>query len=792
MLKNYFLIACRNLVRHKSFSLLNIFGLTIGLTCSILIYLWVKDEMSYDRFNTQASSIYRITADASNVATAVVPGVAAPALEAAIPEIKQVVRVKASGGLFLADNRSFEEKDVLYADAGFLRLFTYPLLSGDLNTALSAPDGIVITEDIARKYFGSTDVLGKIIRANNDIVAHDLVVKAVLKTIPANSHLQFGILLPYKLFEQTKDYDNSWGNYEVYTYLQTNEHFNDINRLQEDVTAVFRKNQPAVPAGSTPEKFILQSLTDIHLRSGRLLLDVEGQGSLQHVRIFSLIAFFILGIACINFMNLATALSGQRAKEVGLRKAIGALRGQLMLQFIGESVLLALIALFIALLATRLLLPLFNGLAGKHIETSFLHPDNGLLFIGVTILTGIVAGSYPALFLSSFKPVQVLKGLKTTNTKGISLRNGLVVFQFVVSVVLIVSTLVVYQQLHFISSRYPGFDKDNLLYVKMPQTGDLHDNTQALKSSMAQLSGVSDYTITNYLPVYLPTGTTDIEWPGKDPAVKDAIPHLSVDPHFIQTFRMQMKSGRFFSEAFKGDDKNYVVNESALKMMRVDAAAAIGMPLELNGHKGQIIGVVKDFNFKPVQQAIEPLILKTNNSGGYLVVRTAPGSIEKTMAQVKRVFDKIYPNNPFAYNFVDKDLDRLYIAEQQMGRLFNVFAVLSVIISCLGLFGLAAFTARKRIKEIGIRKVLGANETNIVAMLSKDFLKLVLIALIFAFPIAWWTMEKWLQNFVYRIELSWWIFIVAGVIAILIAFITVSYQSVRAAFSDPVKNLRSE
>lgn len=791
MIKNYFLIALRNLVRYRSFSLLNIFGLTIGLTCSILIFLWVQDENSYDKFNDHAENIYRVTGESSGTGgLAIIPVTAGPALQAAIPSVKQTVRVKQSGGLFTAGDKSFDEKAVFYADAAFLKMFTYPLLSGDAATALTGPDGIVLTEDMARKYFGSTDVLGKMIRVNNDIVPHDLVVKGVLKAIPGNSHLQFGFLLPYSLYKSTKDYEDDWGNWDVYTYIQTSPVA--FSKLEREVRDVFRKNLPPTPAGATPEKFYLQPLTDIHLRSGRLMLDVDGQGNIQHVRIFSLIALFILGIACINFMNLATALSGQRAKEVGLRKSIGALRGQLMLQFIGESVLLALIALVIALITASLLLPLFNSLSDKHISPAFLHWRNSLIFLGIAIGTGLVAGSYPAFFLSSFKPVQVLKGVKTNATKGLSLRNGLVVFQFAISVVLIVSTIIVYQQLSFIRNRYPGFDKENLLYVQMPQTGDAYQNTQALKAAMAQLPGVSDYTITNYLPTYLSTGTTETNWPGKDPAMRDVIPHLSVDAHFLTTFRMQLRSGRFFSEDYKGDEQNYVVNERALKMMKVSAEAAIGLPFSLNGNKGQIIGVVKDFNFKPVQQAIEPLVIKPNRYGGYLVIRTHPGNIEKTMAQVKQVFDKIYKDSPFAYNFVDKDLDRLYLSEQQMGRLFNVFAVLSILVSCLGLFGLAAFTARKRIKEIGIRKVLGASETNIVAMLSKDFLKLVLIALVFAFPVAWWAMEKWLQGFVYRIPVRWEVLLIAGFAAIVIAFITVSYQSVRAAWSDPVKSLKAE
>jgi ABC-type antimicrobial peptide transport system permease subunit len=770
MIRNYLLVAFRNLRRHRSFSLLNIAGLTIGLTCGMLIYVWVQRELSYDM--THPKDIYRVLSHVAGVDMAVMPPRVAGELPAALPAVKMATSVRPTKGLFQVNDKVFEDKLVYYADSNFLQLFNFPLVAGDMHTALARPDGIVITETVARRYFGTTAVLGRSIRIDHDIIKHDLVVTGVLKDINTNEHLQFDILLPYTLYQQTYDYDGAWDNYDVYTYVQTDSR--QLGSLTNAITGFIRSNQPKTAPVAT---FTLQPLRDVHLYSGILQLDVDNQGNIQHVQIFSLIAVFILGIACINFMNLATALAGQRAKEVGLRKAIGALKSQLLLQFVGEAVLLSMIALLLALIISSGVLAFFHVHQGINI----------FVFVGVALLTGILAGSYPAFFLSNFKPVQVLKGSMPAAGKSLSMRNGLVIFQFTVSTVLIVSTLVVYRQLHYIQNRGIGFDKENLLYVQMPMIGDLGDNTQALRASLAMQPGLTDYTITSHLPTNLTTGTDDISWPGREQGLQVVVPHLNADPHFVKTFRMKLAAGRFFRD---GEQQVYVVNETALKMMHVNADKAIGMPLAFNGKRGEIIGVVKDFNFKPVHKAIEPLVIKPNVSGGFLVVRVGAGNLEHTMALVKRVFSQVYPESPFTYNFVDQDLNRMYLAEQRMGQLFNVFSLLSVVISCLGLFGLAAFTAQRRLKEIGIRKVMGASAANIVAMLSKDFLQLVGIALLVGFPLSWWVMDRWLQGFVYRTQLSWWIFAVSGILAIVIAFITVSYQSVNAALTNPVKSLK--
>ncbi len=792
MIKNYLKTALRSIKYHKSFSLLNILGLSIGMCCSILIFLWVADELNYDQFNANAKAIYRITSNVTGSKAAVIPVPMGTVIKNAIPEIINVTRLKATGAIFTVNNRKFEQKNGLYADTNFLRIFSYPLINGTMANALSSPGLIVITESLARKYFGTTDAIGKTIREDNDIKTNSLTVSGVLKDIPANSHLQFDFLLPIELYEKHIDYDGSWGNFDMYTYVQMDKSFrasdHQIAKINKALFNLFSENNKENSKG----EFNMQPLTDIHLRSGHLLLDVNGQGSIEFVRIFSLIALFIIIIACINFMNLSTAMSGQRAKEVGLRKTIGALRSHLIGQFLGESVLLSFISLFVGFAMASLLLPFFNQLTAKDISFSLLDLKTNIALLGTPLVVGLLSGSYPALYLSSFRPIKVLKGIKSLPGQKSFFRNGLVVVQFSISIILIISTLVIYDQLRFIRTRDIGFNKENLMYIKMPQIGDLGNNYQALKSTLSEYPGITEYSIINYLPTNLSTGTTDVIWPGKDPHLQIVFPHLGVDENFAKTFGMHVIAGRFFAKDFQGDRNNYVVNETALRIMQMDMASAIGKPLSVNGRKGYIIGVVRDFNFKPVHQAVEPLVLKYNGSGGNLVIRTTPEKMKGILAQIKKVFRNVYADYPFSYGFVDEELSTLYFSEQQMGKLFGVFTALSVVISCLGLFGLAAYAAQKRIKEIGVRKVLGASVTGIVKMLSKDFLKPILISVAIAFPAARWIMGKWLQGFAYRVGIGWKVFALAGVLALMIAFITVSFQAIRAAVANPVKSLRTE
>jgi len=793
MFKNYLISAIRSLKRHKLFTVLNIFGLATGMACTILILLWVQDERSYDTFNNNAPRLYRLVDNVAGTRAAVSPVPVAPVLKQQIAAVKDFVRLEALHSIVTVGTRKFDEKNIYYTDPDFLQLFTYPLLEGDKATVLSRPDGMVITAAAAEKYFGKENAMGKTVHIDDDVKGHDYVVTGVLQDLPRNSHLQFDLLLPFTVYEHSSNYSygnpSEWGNFDVYTYLLLNDKPGAaaLGALEQQIAAIHTANDPT----HTKTSFTLQPLTDIHLHSN-LLLDVQGQGNSQSVTIFSLVALFILLIACVNFMNLSTALAGQRAKEVGLRKTVGALRFQLIIQFLGESLLLALISLVIGVIIAWALIPLFNELAEKNISIHLLDLKSVSSLLAIAGLVGLISGSYPALVLSSFKPVSVLKGIRVLGAQKAYFRNGLVVLQFSISVILMISTLVVNTQLKFIRNRDMGFDKENLLYLQMPQTGDLQQNYQALKATLSEDAAITNYTLVEHLPTDLTTGTTDVQWEGKDPNKEIIFPHIGADGNFIKTFGMHLVAGRSFEDNNPGDDKNYILNETAIKTIGLTVSSAVGKLITMNGNKGEIIGVVKDFNFKPVQQTIEPLILRHTNRGGFVVVRTSQARMQQNVANLKAVFQHIYPDFPFSYGFVDQDLARLYVTEQRMGTLFNIFSVVSIIVSCLGLFGLATFATERRIKEITVRRVLGASAAGIITLLAKDFMKLVFAALFVAFPVGWWAMSKWLDDYVYRIHISWWMFALSGAMAILIAFLTIGYQSIKAALANPVKSLRSE
>jgi len=792
MFKNYFKTAWRSLWRNKLFSGLNIFGLATGMACSILIFLWVQDELSFDKFNHNASNIFRITDKTSDQEYAVVPPSLAYAIQTQIPAIKNATRVISVQKMITVGTNKFDEKNIYYADSNLLQIFNYPLLSGNVATALSSPNSVVLTEKTAKKYFGSTDAAtGKTIYIDNDIKGSNLLVTGILKNIPSNSHLQPDMLIPMAQYDKANNPIHGWTNFDVYVYFQLKDAVaptaSNLSNINKQVNEIYKQNNREFPAS-----FTAQALTDIHLHS-HYLADVPGQGSYEYVKIFALAAIFIIIIACINFMNLATAVSGQRAKEVGLRKTVGALRPQLIAQFISESLLLSFISLLLAILIVYLMLPLFNQLASKTISFNPFDANIFISLISVAVVTGLLSGSYPAFFLSSFNPVKALKGSKILRSNKSFLRNGLVVFQFSISVVLIVTTLVIYKQLQFIQNRDIGFNKENLLYMKMPEVGDLKNNKDAMRATLAEYPNITNYTFTDQLPTNL-GNSSQLTWHGMNPGTQVMANRLRVDENFVKTFGMQMAAGRFFSKDFGDNGTGYVVNETALKAMGLNTKNAIGkiISISLEDKEAPIIGVVKDFNFKPVQQPIEPLVMKTNFGGGYVVMRTTPASIRKVIGTLQKSFHNVYGDYPFSYGFVSDDLSKLYITEQTMEKLFNVFSILSIVISCLGLFGLATFAAQQRIKEIGIRKVLGASEAGIATLLSKDFIQLVLISFVIAFPVAWWAMNKWLQSFAYRINISWWVFAVAGLAALLIALLTVSFQAIKAAIANPVKSLRTE
>jgi predicted permease len=790
MIKNYFKIAFRNIIHHKAFATINIAGLAIGMACSIFIFLWVTNELSYDRFHKNANEIYRITADAGDFNAAVNCAGMPSELKAKIPAVKNFVRIShPSSTVFETSNRKFEEKQVFYADSTFLQVFSFTLLKGNRETALMRPDALVITEEMAKKYFGGNDAIGKTLKKNN---GDNVIITGILANIPSNSHLQFDFILPLSAIAQSNNdlKTNTWTNFNYYSYLLLDENFKattaSIQGLDKQINKIYKEH---VKESQLKIDFNLQPLTSIHLHSN-YQVDLPGHGNVQYVNIFFVVALFILAIACINFMNLATARSARRAKEVGLRKVVGADRKQLIGQFLGESLLISSLALVIAIGLVWLLLPAFNSLAGKKLAIDLLNLKMILSLAGIALLTGLISGSYPALFLSGFRPIQVLKGNLKNMGGNLIFRNGLVVLQFVVSIVLLAGTAIVYKQLTFIKNMNLGFDKSNVLYL--PMSGEMWSKQQALKAELKKNPLTENYTIANDLPTNLTSGTVDVQWEGKDPKSQIVFPTLFVDEKFFDVFQMKLLSGRGFSTEFKTDTNNFILNEKAVQVMGMKVSEAVGKQLSMWDMKGTIIGVVKDFNYKPIQNPIEPMIIGLNRWGGIAVVRTQPGKTEATIKALEKISADLNPAYPFSYGFLDQDLANLYQGEERMGQLFNLFAILAIFISCMGLYGLSAFMAEQRTKEIGVRKVLGSSVLNVVFLLSKRFTTLILIAVIIAVPIAWFAIDSWLKSFAYRVNADWIIFLIASLAALVIAWITVSYESIKAAIANPVKSLRTE
>lgn len=787
MLKNYLRTAWRNFIQYKWYSSLNVGGLAIGMACSILILLWVQNESSYDTFHANSDELYRLTAVANeDFRAAVSPAGMAEELPDLIPEIVSSVRLSSPfQALFEVDGEKFTEESVFYADANFLEVFSFPLVEGNSKTALEQPDGILLTETAAEKFFGTKNVMGKTLKMDNNNV---FTVTGILEDIPSNSHLKFDILMPMAYNAKTNpDLINKvWDSFNFYGYFLF-----EKNALtsEEDVSKmVTRINEIYTSRNEFEITFNLQPLKDIHLHSD-LQIDVPGHGNIQYVNIFLIVAFIILIVACINYMNLATARSARRAKEVGMRKVIGAGRRQLILQFLSESLLISFLSLVLAIGLVYVLLPLFNDLAQKELVFQLGNPIIWTSLLAIALITGIISGSYPALFLSGFKPIKVIKGRLKLSKYNLFFRNGLVVSQFVVSVLLLIGTMVIYKQLNFIKDKNLGFDKSNLIYI--PTEGELWGKMEALRTSLSQNVLTSDFSFVSDLPTNLTTGDFDIHWEGKDPNQQVLFPSINADENFLNLFQMELLEGRDFTKnSFEHND--YLINETAANIMGMDINNVVGKRLNFRGREGTIIGVIKDFNFKPLQYAIEPMVVQHRKRGAFTVIRTAPKSTESTIAALKTIYGDLNPTYPMAYNFVDASLDAQYKGEQQMGSIFNVFALLAIFISCLGLYGLSAFTAEQRFKEIGIRKVLGASSLKLVNMLSQDFLKLVFIAFVLAIPIAWYAMNQWLQEFAFHIEMQWWMFFAAGLTVLIIALSTISYQSLRASLSNPIESLRTE
>ena len=790
MLRNYIKVAIRNLLRQKGFSIINIFGLALGISCTALIGMWVNDELSYDRFHHDFDRMYRITATLPEmkVHAAVSSAPLALAFKTEIPEVDDAVRISESKtDLIQFGDVKFEEKGVIYADSNFFRMFNFPFIKGDKERALLNPEGIVITEEMAMKYFGTIDALEKTIRKNNK---DDFTVTGVIANIPSNSHLQFDFVQPMRYLARTNEdlKKNIWDNFNYYTYIKLNSKAQQsksaIADLEKKMQAIYKKNEDVLKVA-----FILQPLSKVHLYSN-FLADIPGHGNAQNVYIFMVVAIFILVVACLNFMNLATARAARRAKEVGLRKVVGAIRPHLMGQFLAESLVVALLALLLALLIIYIVLPYFNTLGGKNLALDFTNVQLIAGLLGITVITGLLAGSYPALYLSGFVPATVLKGNFTAGGSGNLFRNTMVVIQFAVSISLIVGTAIVYRQLKYIQQLNLGYDKENLLYV--PMSGEMWDKYETLRTMLGNNRFTSNYSFISNLPTTSSNATISVDWTGKDPNTQPLFFNLAIDENFEEVFKATILEGQGYGENAKADSSRVIMNETALKTMGMQLESAVGTKIKVYGHEATIIGVVKDFNFKPVQEAIGPMFLTRNTWGGNAMVRTQPGQTENTIAALEQMCKEINPSYPFNFGFLDQDIANLYSAEQRLGSLFNVFAVLAVVISCLGLYGLSAYLAERRTRELGIRKVLGASGFQLVYLLSATFTRPILIATAIAVPLAWYGMSQWLSGFAYHVTIDWTIFVIAFLSALIIAWITVSFESIKAATTNPVTSLRSE
>lgn len=802
MIKNYFKIAWRSLLKYKGYSFINIFGLATGMACSLLIFLFVKDELSYDRYHKNAPTIYRVVKDfinddGSRIPDATSPAALAPAMQREIPEVEGVTRLMPNwGGSWLVEygDKKITEQKFWRADSNFFDVFTYSFIKGNPKTALNDVTSVVITETVAKRYFGNEDPMGKTLKIS--CCGGSLKVTGVIKDVPANSHFHFDLL---SSFRQLGNLDNNWGQYNYYTYAKIKTGTN-IETLTKKIQETYKRNQE-----ENYSVFYVQQLTDIHLTS-HLKWELEPNGDRLYVYVFAIIGLFILLIAAINYINLSTAKSSLRTKEVGVRKVSGAMRSSLVKQFLFESLVTCFLSSLLAIGIAQLLVPVVNDITLKKLSVLGNPLTLGFMILAA-LFVGLVAGLFPALYLSSFKPILVLKGLKLNERGALTLRKALVVVQFTISCVLIIGALIIAQQMTFIQNAKLGVDKEQVVVIKNSGSMPLSDRNAYL-NTIKRLPGVKKAASGNFS---LGEGfsTTRLSVKGSDQEIQLNFANVGFD--YLDVVGIEMKEGRGFSAKYPADTMNngipngpleqniggIVINETAVKEFGL-GYPAVGKQF-LWGDDGDtsyyvsIIGVTKDFHFTSLKNEVKPFgFICVPRNGFNFTIKLSADNIKSTLSQLEREWKNFRAKRDFEYVFLDDTFSKLYASEARFQKLFISLVILGILIACLGLLGLATFSAQQRVKEIGVRKVLGASVPHVVALLSKDFLKLVLIALVLAIPIAWYLMNEWLKDFAYRVNIEWWIFIVAAIIAIIIAFITISTQAIKAAISNPVKSLRTE
>ncbi|MVM31477.1 FtsX-like permease family protein [Spirosoma sp. HMF4905] len=793
MILNYVKIAWRNLLRHKLYSGINIFGLALGMACSLLIGLWVNDERSSNHFLPDLDRLYvvhyNLVREGEILTNLTTPGPLQEAIQKDIPQVESATKIADWPNLLVKpitpkqDQKTGKEQGY-YATSGFFDVFRLPALAGNPKAALADPGQIVITRRMAEKYFAGGSALGEQLQLNNDKMYR---VGAVIDDLPTASTLQFEWVANFSAFE--KEWMKAWGDNPFQTYVRLKP-ASTAAQTEASMKGIYPRYTDWKSAKEGRIFPILQPLNEVYLY-GNYQNGVPVGGRIEYVRIFSIVALFLLLIACINFMNLATARSALRAREIGVRKVIGALRSSLIGQFISESFVTSLLAVGLALSLVWIALPLFNTEFNKQLTLQPTDPALWLIVVGLVLLTGLLSGSYPAVFLSSLQPAKTLKGTLRLGTGPVLFRRALVIVQFTLSTSLIVGMIILGRQMQYLQTKNLGMDRENVVVI--PLEGEIlkPGRAELVRQRALRLSGVASAATVNHLPTNIQGGSGDLNWPGKDPGQKAEVSADFVGPDFAKMMNIKLLAGRDFQVNRPADSAGYLVNESAAKLMRM--TNPIGKEIDFLRGKGPIIGLLQDFHLQSLHQKITPLILAFDDgNASYLLIKLKAGQTSPTLTSLERLIKQANPTYPFTYLFLDEAYGRLYSREQQVTTLINSFGVLAIFISCLGLFGLVAFMAEQRTKEIGIRKVLGASVTSLVTLLSKDFLKLILIAIVIASPIAWYAMNRWLQSFAYRIDLDWWVFALAGLLAVSIALLTISFQSVKAALMNPVKSLRSE
>ena len=807
MIYNYLKIAVRNLRKYKFISFINLFGLTVGLTCCLLILTYILNELSFDKYNKKAGNIYRVTrlfrnpetgTSSLNLGTIAPPF--GPLLQNDFKEIQKITRlIDNSPAPLRYEDKMFNEQNVFFADENLFDLFDVTAVKGDPKRALNDPFSIMLTEEMAKKYFGKDEPMNKVIRMNNQF---NLKVTGIYKPFPSNAHMHPAMMISFNTLKDTAVYGEenlrtNWGNNSFFTYILVPKDF-DPKKLEAQFPAFLDRHIQEGGKYKTSQwtALNLQKLTDIHLYS-HTDYEAEENGDIKRVYIFSAIALFILLIACINYMNLSTARSTLRAREIGIRKTVGAQRKEIIAQFLSESVMISWIAMILAFTLTWFAIPWLNSLSGQHLSINILMRWQILAAIFVIpYIVGILSGIYPALFMSSFQPVKVLKGLFKAGGSNISFRKILVTAQFTISIVLIISTAVVFKQLKYMQEKSLGFDREHI--VTLPYDGALNDKFESFRNDLVANSNIKNVTRSSRIPtgrLLDAMGTKINRGDSMVPANAD-IKFVSADQEFLSTYGVKVVAGRDFSKDFGTDTSAFLINEAAVHALGLKSNEdAIGKDINYGSRTGKLIGVINDFHFESMHQKIVPLILLVPRSAfayGRISVKIAGKNIPAALSRIESTWKKFLPQTPYEFTFLDENFKKLYQSEQRQKAIFTIFACIAIFIACLGLFGLSAFAITQRVKEIGIRKVLGANTSTIVTLLSKDFLRLVIIAAIIAFPVAWLAMNKWLQDFAYRIDIPWWIFLLAGIIAAIVALVTISFQAIKAALTNPVKNLRTE